>query len=92
MGSSNSSSKADATEVMDLIKENKVMVFSKSYCPHCTRAKSLLKNGGIQHKVVELDQRGNGSQMQNYLEATSGQRTVPNIFIAEKHLGGNSEL
>ena len=70
MGSS--SSKADACQVMDLIKENKVIVFSKSYCPHCTRAKALLKNGGVKHKVVELDQKENGSKMQDYLHKNSG--------------------
>jgi glutaredoxin 3 len=30
--------------------------------------------------------------MQDALQEISGQRTVPNIFIAQKHIGGNSEL
>ena len=58
-----SSSKAYATEVMDLIKNNKVIVFSKSYCPHCTRAKALLKGGDVEYKVIELDKKRNGSKM-----------------------------
>ena len=66
------SSKETETEVLNLIKCNKVMVFSKSYCPHCTRTKALLKNGGVKHKVVEMDVVGNGNQMQNFLKKHSG--------------------
>ena len=37
------------------IKNNKVMVFSKSYCPYCTRTKDSLKKLGLDMKVFELD-------------------------------------
>ena len=33
-----------------------------------------------------------GSEIQAALEAMTGQRTVPNVFIAKKHIGGNSDL
>jgi glutaredoxin 3 len=33
-----------------------------------------------------------GSALQDALEDISGQRTVPNIFINKKHIGGNSDL
>jgi glutaredoxin 3 len=33
-----------------------------------------------------------GDQIQNYLAEKTGQRTVPNIFIEQKHIGGNSDL
>jgi len=33
-----------------------------------------------------------GSAIQNALEEITGQRSVPNIFIAKKHIGGNSDL
>jgi len=33
-----------------------------------------------------------GSDIQNALEEITGQRSVPNIFIAKKHIGGNSDL
>ena len=33
-----------------------------------------------------------GSEIQSYLLEKTGQRTVPNIFIAKKHIGGNSDL
>ena len=33
-----------------------------------------------------------GSAIQNALEEMTGQRSVPNVFIAQKHIGGNSDL
>lgn len=33
-----------------------------------------------------------GSELQDALEKISGQRTVPNIYVAQKHIGGNSDL
>ncbi|KAF9963680.1 hypothetical protein BGZ65_001259 [Modicella reniformis] len=63
-----------------LINENKVMFFSKSYCPFCKNAKNILNTKGIQFKAFEID-----------LE-TDGAQTVPNIFVNKQHLGGNSDL
>ena len=42
--------------------------------------------------VHELDKMQDGSARQAALQEISGQRTVPNIFIGGKHLGGNSDL
>lgn len=33
-----------------------------------------------------------GSDIQDALQEISGQRTVPNVYIAKKHIGGNSDL
>ena len=39
-----------------LIKDNKVVVFSKSYCPYCNMAKEALSAAGLkEYKVIELD-------------------------------------
>ena len=73
------------------ISGNKVMVFSKSYCPFAKQAKDLLKSGNVDAKIIELDQVSNGADIQNYLKTKSGQSTVPNIFIDGKHIGGCSE-
>jgi glutaredoxin 3 len=40
------------------------------------------------YNAVELDQDAMGAAMQNYLAQKTGQRTVPNVFIGGKHLGG----
>ncbi|XP_042872148.1 thioredoxin reductase 1, cytoplasmic-like [Penaeus japonicus] len=74
--------------VEKFIKENKVMVFSKSYCPFCHKVKALFKQLNVNYGVLELDLIEDGAQVQEALIAKSGQRTVPNVFINGEHLGG----
>ena len=63
--------------VDNLIAENKVMVFSKSYCPFCTMAKTALESTGLKnYKVVELENRDDCSDIQDYLRSKTGSRTV----------------
>ena len=54
-------------QVNQLLDQNPVMIFSKSYCPFCTKTKQLLNNGGVAYKVVELDRDANGAAMQDVL-------------------------
>ncbi|KAM3484087.1 hypothetical protein MY8738_002526 [Beauveria namnaoensis] len=68
------------------------MVFSKSYCPYCKSTKSMLSSLDANPKIVELDEEDDGSALQDALEKISGQRTVPNVYIAKKHIGGNSDI
>ncbi|KND05072.1 glutaredoxin [Spizellomyces punctatus DAOM BR117] len=74
------------------IKENKVVVFSKSYCPYCKKAKNLLDSLGVKYELFELDERPDGQAIQEYLKEKTGQRTVPNIFIKGQHIGGCDDL
>ncbi|KAI0835826.1 putative glutaredoxin [Hypoxylon sp. FL0890] len=84
---------ADAkTKAQSIIDENPVAVFSKTYCPYCAASKRLLDSLGAKYKLVELDEAPDGSAIQDALYEISGQRTVPNIFIGKKHIGGNSDL
>ncbi|PRP79274.1 hypothetical protein PROFUN_14257, partial [Planoprotostelium fungivorum] len=76
------------SQVESLIKDNSVVVFSKSYCPYCTRAKSALKELGADAKILELDQIDNGSAIQEYLKKKTNQSTVPNVFVKQQHIGG----
>ncbi|KAK0470094.1 glutaredoxin [Desarmillaria tabescens] len=71
--------------VEDTITSHKITVFSKSYCPYCRRAKTLFKDEypDTDIGVVELDERDDGSDIQEYLRQKTGQGTVPNIFISE---------
>ncbi|KAF9373713.1 hypothetical protein CPB97_000362 [Podila verticillata] len=80
------------TQVDDIIANNAVVVFSKSYCPYCTKAKNLLRSLDIAFYVMELDNVENGAAIQAYLLELTGQRTVPNIFISQKHIGGCDDL
>ncbi|KAG2308008.1 hypothetical protein Bca4012_083040 [Brassica carinata] len=72
----------------EIVSSNAVVVFSKSYCPYCVKVKDLLKKLGTKFIAVELDKESDGTQVQSALAEWTGQRTVPNVFIGEKHIGG----
>ncbi|KAK2145359.1 hypothetical protein LSH36_683g02048 [Paralvinella palmiformis] len=74
--------------IEDLVNKNRVMIFSKSACPYCLKAKDLFKSINVEYHAVELDKLDNGPAIQDTLQAMTGQRTVPNTFINGKHLGG----
>ncbi|EJC98639.1 glutaredoxin-1 [Fomitiporia mediterranea MF3/22] len=87
--------RAALTSLVDnMIESNRIAVFSKSYCPYCRRAKQLLadKYNDVPAFVIELDERPDGGDIQDYLREKTGQGTVPNIFIDTKHIGGSSDL
>jgi len=78
------------------VSENTVAIFSKTWCPYCRRAKTLLQSTpeikGEDIKIIELDERKDGDAIQEYLKEKTGQRTVPNVFIKQKHIGGSDDL
>ncbi|KAH9223958.1 putative glutaredoxin, partial [Leptodontidium sp. 2 PMI_412] len=80
------------TKAQNIINENAVAVFSKSYCPYCKATKSLLTELGANFYTIELDQVDDGSAIQAALKEINGQTSVPNIYIKQKHIGGNSDL
>ncbi|KIV88078.1 hypothetical protein B0A52_05303 [Exophiala mesophila] len=84
-----SAAKVKAQQIID---ENAVVVFSKSYCPYCRATKSLLNEKHAKYFLMELDQVDDGAALQDALEEITGQRSVPNIFISQQHIGGNSDL
>ena len=69
------------------IAENKVTVWSKTYCPFCTRVKGLFEEMGVEAFVVELDRLHEEAEIQDALAEMTGQRTVPNVFIGGAHVG-----
>lgn len=77
-----------AQVVEKCIAENKVMVFSKSFCPFCHKVKDLFKKINVAYEVLELDLIENGNAIQAALQEKSGQRTVPNVYISGDHVGG----
>ncbi|KAK4169021.1 thioredoxin-like protein [Cladorrhinum sp. PSN259] len=85
-------SDAAQQKVKQLIDENAVVVFSKSYCPYCNNTKRLLDGYDAKYKAIELNQVDDGEDLQDALKVLTGQRTVPNIFINKVHIGGNSDL
>jgi thioredoxin reductase (NADPH) len=82
----------DAVAVMDeAIANNKVIMFSKSYCPFCNKIKELFKQQNITYEAIELDLRGDGAAIQEALVGKTGQKTVPNTFINGNHVGGHDD-
>jgi glutaredoxin 3 len=67
----------------------KVVMYSTPYCPFCTMAKRLLKQEQIPFE--EIDVAGDHERRRWLLTAT-GQRTVPQIFINGRSIGGFDEL
>ncbi len=94
MGSVLSSGKSKEEIEMALNKANEivssspVVVFSKTYCGYCKRVKDLLTQVGAAYKVIELDEESDGGDIQLALAEWTGLRTVPNVFIGGKHIGG----
>merc|ERR1712093_312842 len=83
---------AAKTKAQGIIDDNAVAVFSKSYCPYCKATKATLSEMGVKPYIIELDQVDDGSAIQDALQEMTNQRSVPNIFIGQKHIGGNSDL
>lgn len=66
-----------------------VIVYSTDYCPYCNAAKSLLSKKGIDYEEINVE---NDDQKRAWLIQETGQRTVPQIFINGKSIGGYQEL
>eukprot|EP00294_Goniomonas_avonlea_P002386 CAMPEP_0114548848 /NCGR_PEP_ID=MMETSP0114-20121206/5208_1 /TAXON_ID=31324 /ORGANISM="Goniomonas sp, Strain m" /LENGTH=120 /DNA_ID=CAMNT_0001733481 /DNA_START=60 /DNA_END=422 /DNA_ORIENTATION=+ len=77
--------------IKQLIADNRVQIFSKTTCSYCRGAKGIFSNLKVQANITELDQIENGKDMQIALSGFTGQKTVPQVFVAGKFLGGYSE-
>jgi glutaredoxin 3 len=67
----------------------KAIVWSKYHCPYCDQAKALLTSKGIQFEERKI---GDGYTKEDLLEAVPTARTVPQIFLDDKLIGGFNEL
>lgn len=67
----------------------KALVWSKDMCPYCERAKALLKQKGIQYEERKI---GGGWTKEQLLESVPTARTVPQIFLDGKLIGGHDDL
>jgi len=78
-----------------ILKKSPIIIFSKSYCPYSMKAKHILLE---EYKivpapfVVELDKHPLGLGIQNALMTTTGRRTVPNVLINGKSIGGGDDI
>ena len=68
----------------------KVVMYSTAVCPYCQRAEMLLKQRGVSEieKIrIDLD-----AAQRDQMIAKTGRRTVPQIFIGDRHVGSFDDL
>ena len=68
----------------------RVEIYTTSYCPYCTRAKTLLRSKGV--KFDEIDVTNDPALRAKMVELAGGRRTVPEIFINGRIICGWDEL
>ncbi|KAI0709564.1 thioredoxin-like protein [Cerioporus squamosus] len=87
--------KYDWEEHTKRVKEQyPLVVFSKTYCPYSRSAKTLLASYEIEPapKIVELNVRSDGPQVQAILARLTGRSTVPNILLKGSSIGGSDDI
>jgi glutaredoxin 3 len=67
-----------------------VKMYTTAVCPYCVRAKSLLKQRGVE-QIEEIRIDMDAAARAHMMEIT-GRRTVPQIFIGDTHVGGCDDL
>jgi glutaredoxin 3 len=66
-----------------------VVVYLAGWCSYCQRVRGLLTKKGILFREIDVD---DDPKLREEMIARSGRRTVPQIFIGEKHVGGCDDL
>jgi glutaredoxin 3 len=66
-----------------------VKLYTKSFCPYCLRAKALLDRKGIAYQEIDAE---HDDALRTWLVEATGQRTVPQIFVGDRSLGGFSDI
>jgi glutaredoxin 3 len=66
-----------------------VKVYSADWCPYCVRAKRLLEEKSVPFQEINVDKEPGAREA---ITKQTGHKTIPQIFIGEKFIGGFSEL
>ena len=67
-----------------------VEVYTQPWCPYCARAKSLLQSRNVAFREIEAPH--GTPQRAEAIQRSGGRTTVPQIFIAGRHVGGSDDL
>lgn len=67
-----------------------ILIYTKAFCPYCTRAKRLLDEKGAAYEEIDISM--GGPKRQEMLAKSNGRTTVPQIFIGDTHVGGSDDL
>lgn len=68
----------------------KIEIYTKAFCPYCSRAMRLLADKGVE--PVEYDISLGGPQRAEMIQRANGRSTVPQVFIDGRHIGGSDDL
>ena len=66
-----------------------VKVYTKTHCPYCVRAKALLDRKGVAYEEIDAE---HDDALRTWLVEATVQRTVPQIFVGDRSLGGFSDI
>lgn len=67
-----------------------VEIYTKAWCPYCTRAMALLAKKGVAPQ--EYDITMGGPRRAEMIQRAGGRSTVPQVFIDGRHIGGSDDL
>ncbi len=67
----------------------KLEIYSKDWCPYCAKAKALLRSEGIGYEEVDITE---DPEQEQEMVSRSGRRTVPQLFLDGRSLGGYDDL
>ena len=67
-----------------------ITMYSTGWCPYCDRARGLLQRKGATFSEVKVDE--DPAQRDLMLKRSGGRRTVPQIFLGARHVGGLDDL
>jgi glutaredoxin 3 len=67
-----------------------VTMYSTAFCGYCQRARGLFERKGVAFREIKVDE--NAGERDIMLKRSGGRRTVPQIFIGERHVGGYDDL
>ena len=67
-----------------------IVIYVADFCPYCDRAKRLLDAKGVNYKTIDITE--DDSTREEMIEKSSGKKTVPQIFIGKRHIGGFDDL
>jgi glutaredoxin 3 len=67
-----------------------IVMYSTAFCGYCQRARNLFERKGVNVREIKIDE--DAGERTVMLKRSGGRRTVPQIFIGERHIGGFDEL
>ncbi len=67
-----------------------IILYTRSICPYCVKAKLLLDKKGLKYKEINIEH--NKEDFDTMLNLTKGRKSVPQIFINGFHVGGSDDL